>query len=104
MEYPQEQRSSQSAALLQMSASELCTYLDLQLLRQESMPQYAVDPIVYHLVSQNDEFFDDDSWDESNVDNCVPKAFSCSSDVFHVSIGKRVSRLSMEQELGIAAG
>ena len=36
------------------------------------------------------------------IDN--EKTFSCNPDVFHVSSGKRLSRLNMEQELGIAAG
>ena len=49
-----------SAAFLQMSALEWCPYLDLHLLRQEFLHQYALEAIQYHLVSWSDEFFDDD--------------------------------------------
>ena len=41
---------------------------------------------------------------ESNAEKWLPKTFSCNPDVFHVSRGKRLSRLSMERELGIIAG
>ena len=43
-----------------MSALESCSYFDLHLLRQEFFYQYALEPILYHLVPQSDEFFDND--------------------------------------------
>ena len=39
-----------------------------------------------------------------NVENWLPKAFSCNPDVCHVFRGKRLSLLSTERELGIIAG
>ena len=54
---------------MQMLALELCSYSDLHLLRQEFLNQSALEQIVYHLVSKNDEFFDRDFGMKSIVEN-----------------------------------
>ena len=49
-----------SKAFMQMSVLELCHLLDLHLLREQYVYQNALEPILYNLVSWNDELFDND--------------------------------------------
>ena len=66
-------------------------------------PLWAVELILVLFVVRKSEFLEDDLGSESNVENWLPKTFSCNPDVFHVSRGKRLWRLSMERELGTIA-
>ena len=43
-------------------------------------------------------------WGEPSVEHWLPQTFSCNPGAFHVASGKRLSLLSMEEELGITSG
>ena len=82
-----------------MSALELCFQFVLPLLQQVPLC------LLWHLVSQMDEFLDKVFiCDDSNVERGFAKTFSCDPHRFHVTGSKRLSQLSMERGLGIPAG
>ena len=97
--------NSWSMSFLQMSATKSC--LDLYVISCERDPRPCC---LWNwfclslLVSHNNELI---PWEgfrgEPDVENWLPKTFSSNPSEFHVSNGKRLSRLSMEEELGIIA-
>ena len=106
-EFPLVLTNSWSKAFSQTSALELCLYFARHLLRKRSLFLLLVELIMSSLfafhVRHHNEFLGKDFGANQMWNIWLPKTFSCNPGAFHVSSGKRLSRLSIEEELGITS-